>query len=372
MFTDQFWNFRSDKFPVTSVYINRTDNPASVGPRLGELLRDLRDGAVGLDHAAAMSLREDLEAIGGLKDRIELEHAAAVAVFACSGEGFLEYVPLGDAARDVSVLSSSPYFRPLRAARNSARSVVAVVDKRTSSIFVMNGYGTTLESKITEDENLKHNYGGWQGYAERRARSHADEQAHRHYQETADALFSLHKEKPIDHVIVGGHAQQIDEFVETLHPYLQHVYAGSFVVDPHTMTTSIVTELAMPIENASRDASEHRVVEDLLDAAGAGAPTALGLGDCIKAANVRAIDKLVVSGPFVVEGTICDACGWIARTSEPCAACGEAVRPVTDVVAEVIEAALSGGGTVTQVAVASRLDSHGLGASIRFPIPDSL
>ena len=78
MFTDQFWNFRSDKFPVTSLYINRTDNPSSVGPRLGELLRDLRNNADGLDHAAAMSLREDLEAIAGLKDRIELEHAPAV------------------------------------------------------------------------------------------------------------------------------------------------------------------------------------------------------------------------------------------------------------------------------------------------------
>lgn len=372
MFSDQFWNFRSDKFPVTSVFINRTDNPSTMGARLGELLRYLRDSETPSDHAAAMSLRHDLEAIAALKDRIEMEHAAAVAVFSCSGEGFFEYVPLGDSARDVSIVGATPYYRPLRAARNSARSAVAVVDQRNSSIYMMNGYGTNLELQITEEVEAKANYGGWHGYAERKARSHAEKIAHQHFQETADALFSMHKEKEIDHVIVGGHAQHIDEFVDTLHPYLRHVFAGSFVVDPHGLTPTMVTEHAMPLEDASRDASEERAIADLLDVVGVGGPHALGLVDAIKAANVRAIEKLIVCGPYVKDGTVCDACGWLDRSDDTCAACGETTRAVPDVVAEVIESTLASGGTVQQVAVASQLDMHGVGAVLRFKVPESL
>lgn len=372
MFSDQFWNFRSEKFPVTTVFINRTDNPATVGARLGELVRHLRDAETPSDRAAAMSLRDDLDAISALKDRIEAEPAQAVAVFSCSGEGFFEYVPLGDPARDVSIVGTTPYYRPLRAARNSARSVVAIVDKRNSSIYMMNGYGTNLELQITETEEAKANYGGWHGYAERKARSHAEKIAHQHFQETADALFSMHKEKAFDHVIVGGHAQDIDEFVDTLHPYLRHLFAGSFVVDHHGLTPTSVTEHAMPIEDASRDASEERAIVELLDAAGTDSPHALGLVDAIKAANVRAIEKLIVCGPYVKDGTVCDECGWMARSDATCAACGETTRAVPDIVAEVIESTLAAGGTIQQVAVASQLDVHGIGAILRFRAPDSL
>lgn len=372
MFSDQFWNFRSDKLPVTSVYINRTDNPTTVSARLGELVRNLRDSEQPSDHAAAMSLRDDLDAISALKDRIETEHAAAVAIFSCSGESFFEYMPLADPARDVSVVGATPYYRPLRAARNSARSAVAIVDKRNASIYIMNGYGTNLELEINAAEESKANYGGWHGYAERKARSHAEKIAHQHFQETADALFTMHKETPIDHVIVGGHAQDIDEFVDTLHPYLRHVFSGSFVVDLHGLTPAIVTDHAMPIEDASRDASEEQAVSELLDTVGVGNPHALGLVDVIKAANVRAIEKLIVCGPFVKDGTVCDACGWLARVGATCAACDAPTRDVPDVVSEVIEATLAAGGSVQQVAVASQLDMHGIGAHLRFNVPESL
>jgi hypothetical protein len=81
------------------------------------------------------------------------------------------------------------------------------------------------------------------------------------------------------------------------------------------LTPAHVAELALSIESASRDASKDQTVSELFDAAGVGAPTALGVNDCIKAANVRTIDRLIVSGPFVTAGTVPDSCGVSASVA---------------------------------------------------------
>ncbi len=372
MFTDQFWTFSSSKFPVLSVYLNRTDNPASISPRLTDILKPIREMASDLDHAAAMSLREDIEAVQGLREKLELDPSPAAAIFACGGEGFFHHEPLGAPARDVAITGPTPYLRPLRAARDTARSAVAVVDRRTARIYMMNGQGTTLEHEIVESEELKSNYGGWHGYEERSARAHADRVASRHFRAAAEALFDIHKNKPIKYLMVGGHREHTDDFVATLHPYLRNLHVGNFSVDPRTLTTRTVTELAAPLERAAIDEQETALVNALLDRAGSGKPTAMGIAEVIAAANVRAIDTLVVSGPFIKAGTVCDACGWLTRIADECPACGTATRPTPDIVAELIEASLRDGGSVRQVTMASRLDADGVGASLRFPLPEGV
>ena len=76
-----------------------------------------------------------------------------------------------------------------------------------------------------------------------------------------------------------------------------------------------MVELALSIESASRDVSKDQTVSEPFDAAGAGAPTALGVNNCIEAANVRTIDRLIVSGPFVTAGTVSDSCGVSANVA---------------------------------------------------------
>ncbi len=130
--------------------------------------------------------------------------------------------------RDVAITGPTPYLRPLRAARDIARSAVTIVDRRTARIYMMNGQGTTLEQEIVESEELKSNYGGWHGYEERSARAHADRVASRHFRATAEALFEIHKDKPIKYLMVGGHREHADDFVNTLHPYLRNLHVGNF------------------------------------------------------------------------------------------------------------------------------------------------
>jgi peptide chain release factor subunit 1 len=94
----------------------------------------------------------------------------------------------------------------------------------------------------------------------------------------------------------------------------------------------------------------------------------LGLQEVIDAANVQAIETLVVAGAFERPGVICDSCGHLMRSGDSCPVCGEATFPVDDIVGAVMEAVVAAGGTVSQISVASPLDRSGVGATTRFPV----
>lgn len=105
------------------------------------------------------------------------------------------------------------------------------------------------------------------------------------------------------------------------------------------------------------------------DTAWSGGNAVLGLPDVVAAANVQAIDSLVVAGPFTRSGTICDKCGHLARNGDGCPVCGAELFHIDDLVGAVMEATVGSGGSVHQLSVASPLDREGVGALTRFPLP---
>jgi peptide chain release factor subunit 1 len=129
------------------------------------------------------------------------------------------------------------------------------------------------------------------------------------------------------------------------------------------------------VESLERKAINEREtgrVRDLLDTAGAGGAAVLGLSDVLKAANARAIDRLIVAGSYAKEGAVCDGCGWLSRNGSECPVCGSQTRRTDDVVDEIIEATIGESGDVLQVSIASPLDQQAIGAVLRFPLPDGM
>jgi peptide chain release factor subunit 1 len=377
MQVDRIGQFANFTFPVLSVYVNRVGTPrdrTSMSARLTELLRPLRE--VGerdeLSHEAAMSLRADLRAIQGLADRIEADPAPAVAVFTCHGADWFEYVSLSRPVWDVSRIGIRPYLRPLRAAETEFRSATVVFEPRRSLVFTKSGDEFREYGEVVEDAVRKSNYGGFSGYEERGVRSHADAVVQRHFKETADLVFRLHQDAGFDFLFLGGHQEAIDEGSKLLHPYVKARLAGSFVIDTHTMTPALVREQTARLEEAAIVGLEEDRVRELLDTAGAGGQAVLGLADVLAAVNARAIDRLIVSGSFAKEGSVCETCGWLSRNGTSCPVCGSGTRRTDDVVGEIIEATIGESGEVLQVSIASALDQKAIGALLRFPLPDGM
>lgn len=370
---------RASNAPILSVYLNDNGLPSS--PRLHELLKEIRTTTDDLPRAQAMSVRADIDRIEGLAPRLDRSTAPAVAIFACNADGLFEVVELPEAVWDVAVAGPDPYLRPLRAITQAGPIGVVVVERGKAWVFTVDRGVIEKVAEMDErplkhpknpDEGLKQNYGGWQGYAERRARNHAGELIQRHYQEAALLLSDLHSTHRFGHVVVGGHSETLDAFIEILHPSLRSILAGSFTADPRTLDRGQVKALAASLVAEAVAREELVRVEALLDQAGAGRRAELGLARVLFAANLHAVDRMFVAGTFAKPGRRCDECGWLSRNHPTCEACDGPTSHVGDVVAAAIERVLADGGNVDQVRVASRLDAAGVGATLRFPIPDGI
>lgn len=369
---------RSSDSPVLSVYLNRDGLPSS--PRLRELLKSAQAGLAELPRAHAMSLRADVEAVEAAAPKIDRIAAPAVGVIACQDEGWFEILSLPEPVWDVAMVASEPYVRPIRAVSEPGPVGVAVVERGRVWVFIVDDTGIEKIAEIEEqaqhpknpDEGLKSNFGGWHGYSERRARGHAGAVWQRHFQDAARLLSDLDSRHHFGHLVLGGHTEQLDGFAALLHPSIRERLAGTFAADPRTLDRGQVRDHAGRLVAAKRKEDELDRIETLLAAAAAGPRAVLGVAKCLLAANLAAVDQLLVAGSYTKPGARCDDCGWLSRNDSQCAACDGPTTPIDDVVAAAIEKVVADGGRVDHVRVASRLDADGVGAKLRFSLPDGV
>lgn len=370
--------FRAFGAPVVSLYLNRDGLPS--GPRIRELLKRASAGLPELTRDHAMSLRGDLSAVEGLASKIDRSGAPCTAVFACRSAGLFEVVELAETVWDVAVVAEEPYLRPLRATSAASPVGLAVVDRAKAWVFTV--LGTEIE-KVAElddqhehlknpDEGHKRNYGGWHGYSERRSRAHASALTQRHFQEAARLLSDLDDQHRFGYIVVGGHTETLDGFVELLHPSLRGKLAGTFAADPRTLDRAQVRDLARELVASARQEAELSAIDGLFDQAGAGGRGVVGLKAVLFAANLHAVEHLLVAGSFAKPGNRCTECGWLSRNGATCVACDGQTADVDDIVAAAIERSIADGAQVDHVRVASQLDASGIGARLRFPIPDAI
>jgi Bacterial archaeo-eukaryotic release factor family 10 len=222
---------------LLSVFVTVPPDPAALREfpaRLNRLLATARmtdadDGARRRARAALARVRE----AGSVRGRDWFGHS--VAVIASADAGVLDAMRLPCAVPDRAVFGRRAYVRlPLRAFQQCRPYAVVVIDRRRAWLFEVGG-GTIRPVRRFEDEGMRNrSHAGWHGLDEYGVRHHAAELARRHYDATAAALAKLCvKGHPF---VVGGHSDGVAEFLSSLSPPLRSNAAGTFVIDPHTMT----------------------------------------------------------------------------------------------------------------------------------------
>jgi len=166
-------------------------------------------------------------------------------------------------------------------------------------------------------------------------------------------------------LFVGGHKEQVDGFVEVLHPYVKERVAGEFIVDPRTMTSAEVRDTVRALEQQARRRRELDEVRGIYDTAASGGLAVVGLPASLAAANAKAVERLVVVGTYLKPGTVCPSCGFLSLDDEVCPACGATMTESADVVNELAESVVEASGSFLQVVDDG---SEAIGATIRFPI----
>jgi peptide subunit release factor 1 (eRF1) len=375
---DRLLKFRPSGAPVLSLYVPIPYEPGELRgleARFTSLLKSVREqlDSEEFDHGARESLRADIK---GIADEVAPEASQfkgrAVAVFACHEARFFEQVVLPRPVRERAVVDATPYLRPLLAVLDECHRYCAVVVDREHAWIYEFFMGRLEESEKTHGRALRDpNYaGGWQGWKEDRTHHKAELLARRHYRKTAAAVDEVMRRTGAEFLIVGAHHETVAEFLPFLPHHLQPKVAGTFAVDPATMSPGQIRERADEVAAAYERREEQQLVAATLERLATGGFAAAGLDWCLLAVNEQAVQLLLIHDDEQAPGRVSDRCGWLGRDDDDCPVCGEPTRKTPDVIDEMAAAVVDAGGRVEHVYAETALDQHVVAAELRFPVPD--
>ncbi len=352
--------------PVVSVYLGLRpdlDQLRTIGTRVKAIVQPLRE------EATSRRLRNDLDRVVALAERAGGDLGRGLALFVGSESGMEEHVSLPTGVRDRAIVDTSPYLGPMEAMlAQFHRFCSVVVDRRNAWIYRF--YMGELETweQIGEEEVRKDNYGGFAGYDEQRTRGHAEAVAQRLFRSVTARLADLYRSGGFELLIIGGQQSNVAGLANELPSDLEAALAGTFVVDPGTAGPSDIRSTCRALVAEYEQNIDEEMVADLLDAAGAGGRAALGFDHCLRAANQRGIDTLLLDVIDLTPGARCPECGLLDDKAGACAACGSDMRVVPDLADALAEATRSDGGTVRYLTADTKLAPQRVGAMLRFPV----
>jgi peptide subunit release factor 1 (eRF1) len=362
-------------YPVLSVYVNLQPGPESLRnlpARIKDLLSQVEVASEADPRPHRLSIREDVRALSRDVGRFGTDLGHGVAVFRSSGAGIDEQFALPGPVRDRAIVDAAPYIRPLDAMiEHYPRYGVAVIGRRLASIFRFSMDQLEIWEEMRDEEIRKANYGGFSGYEEQRVRARAGEVAGRHYRRVADRLAELRRvDDGFDLLIIGGSDTHVAGLLEALPPDIAALSAGTFTIDPGTMTPATVLDHARSVASEWEVQEERRLVADLFDTAASGGAAVFGLEETCAAVNRSAVEVLYVQAERTTPGSSCTNCGRVTCEIGPtCAVCGGSLHPIPDVVDRLSESVRSTGGRVRHVLNPGPLADVEAGALLRYANP---
>jgi hypothetical protein len=291
-----------------------------------------------------------------------LGHTAAI--YASAEIGLLEAMPLPGHLAEQAIVARGPHIRPLLAAlqRNPAYRA-ALVDAKHAWILHIAGDHIETVAERTGPAVRSASFAGWYGLEGHRIQQRIMELSRQHFRDTIGILERTADGENLP-LVLGGHENEINQFVAALPRAVRQTVAGSFSVDLQTATPARVREQAAGVIAAWSQRSEQQLVTDVLNQPPDVSVTT-GTDSCLAASRARAIAQLILPDDQMVPGFACDACG--ALSSKPDCDCPDptdACHPVPDLLDELADRTLDGGGQVTTV----RNPPFTAAARLRFPV----
>ncbi|WP_214370847.1 hypothetical protein [Pseudonocardia sp. H11422] len=365
--------FTGDGLPVLSVYV-RVDpaNRSDYHSQVGSLLHQMRAAAddPDLSHEAAVSLRDDIAAIKAAAEQPQPD-ALAVAYFCCSGRGLFEQVELPRPVRERIVVDETPWVLPMTLVLEEYHRLrIAIVDRGTAHFWELFQNELEDRGRLRDKTLRKPDYA--YGDREYETRNKVETLARKHYRKVVDHLAEEVRGGAFDLLAVGGHHEELPEFVDFFPRELRERLAGTFQVDPHTANANrgTIKEHGQAILDKWERAEEERLVAETYERRAMRWPAAIGLPECLWGATTAAIDLLLVQEGAEAPGVICDDSGWLAQVGDTCPICGKQTRKTPDIVDELVQAVMDESASVEHVLVErTQLESDLVAAKLRFPLP---
>jgi peptide chain release factor subunit 1 len=291
--------------------------------------------------------------------------------FSDDSENFFWTREIKAPVRNQARWSDTPYIAPLLEILDEyERYGVILVDKAHARLFsvYIGEIEEHLDALAPAPVRLVKTSGTDHLLSQPRLQSKAEMHAHWHFKHVAGLLDKLVDRYGFDRLLLAGPV----EATSALQPLFSKRVRRRVVERlslPIKASSAEVLDAALRVEREVERQIEKQMVEELI-IGDAHHPSALGLGPVVDALCQERVWRLTYAEAFRARGGRCVNCAMLfARTEGSCDYCGAAIKPVDDLLEQMIERVLEQDGKIEEVAgeAALRLcQAGGIGAVLRF------
>ena len=359
--------------PVLSVYLDIDQNKASnLKRRFEASLNDmLRSIEARLDEKQLQSFSADAARVRRFVSGLEPEGKGLI-LFCDDSENFFWAREIKPSVRNNARWSDTPYIRPLLEILDEyERYGVALVDKAHARLLTVFMGEIEEHYEVLAPIEVSHikSTGTDHMLSEHRFQSHAAMHVHQHLKDVAERLEKLVDEHGFDRLLLAGPVEATSELHQLLSKRLRNRVVERFPLNIKADGREVLEEVLKAEQQLERE-MEKQIVEELIAGWDGHHPVTLGLERTVRALCEKRIWRLIYASGFNPKGGQCTNCGMLfARTDGSCDYCGAAIKPIDDLLEQMLESVLEQDGKVEAVAgdAAVRLQQvGGIGAVLRF------
>jgi peptide chain release factor subunit 1 len=350
--------FRSDRAPVLSVYLN-VDPTQRTTDQYKLTLRSL------LKQAAAEAEPADVEAVERYFDFEYDWQGKGVVCFSCDQAELWQAFSLAVPIEDGAFVGDRPYIKPLTDLMDRHEPYgVALVDREGARLFRIHMGEVTRTAGTLGEETRRHKQGGW---AAQKLQRHEDVQAGHNLRSAANVATDFFQQGQCARIVLAGTDETVSQFRELLPRVWQERVVGTTPMDMNASEVEVLNKSRVVIRQALAD-EQDELVERVVTAAAKGGGSAVGLADTLIMLQEERIHTLVVAEGFSAPGYRCESCGSVtADIADACPYCGGRVNAIDDVVEYAVTRMLELGGHVESVRDnPSLVEAGSIGAVLRY------
>ena len=287
-----------------------------------------------------------------------------LALFSCSREEYFEAFKLSVPLKDLLVLDTSPYIRPLARLRDDWESIaVVILDSENARLFAVSSDRVTARKKKGVDLLGKHKKGGMSQMRFQRLRRQAIRVFH---QEVLGDLQELLRVEPADQIFLAGPGiaklRFLDSLPSDIRRRVTEVVDLDLNVPEGELRRRFVSLAATEERRQDRAHVEALLTEILKDGL-----VAYGWEEVTKAVRAGKVEVLLVKSGLKLRGWKCERCKVFALGDR--STCPSCEKPVSemDAMEKTVKEATQRGAQLEFVARDPDLEAlGGIGAFLRY------
>jgi peptide chain release factor subunit 1 len=282
-------------------------------------------------------------------------------VFASSGEGFFEALPLAEASGDSVHVGPSLHLAPLAGSLDRDGALVAFVGRERGTIYRFAGGRLEEVADESEEQPGQHDQGGW---SQGRYRRHIENLVQQHLKSVGGTLDEYARGGGLRMVVVGPEELR-GEFEATLSSEARAAIVGWATAEAHAGPTELL-DVVRPLLDEARGRADQEALARFEELNGRGERSATGWKQVLEAASDARVAVLLVEEGAHARAWECPQCGRASADGGECPLDGTKLEERPDAVDLALHRVLAHGGSIVRVGAGALGDAKGIAALLRF------